>query len=157
MCCPNLLQLKKLPFACLMKSALQLFGTVELQAFYEINSHLSTSTMICQLAEVIYYRQGSNLAAQKEWNSMTRLQLEHELRSLGLIDNDEVLTDWQLRLRLAGAVFAKEREEVEQGPWLAHYEESSNEADESEREVSSKGKGSRKIIYTKNKGQNMVF
>lgn len=164
MSCPELLQIKELSFACLMKTALRLFKTPELQAFYEANGQIPTSTMTSRLAELIYYRQGSDLAAQKEWNRMTRLQLEHKLRSIGLLEENEVLSDWQLRLRLAGAAFAKkalpERQEFEQrrqDHQLMNSEEGSYDATESEREIGDRGDGGRKTIYTKNHGQKMVI
>ena len=54
------------------------------------------------LANLLYYHIGSGLAAKREWNTMTFLQLEHEARVQGFLGANERhhLSAWQLRLLL---------------------------------------------------------
>lgn len=55
-----------------------------------------------RLGKVLYYCIGSTLAAHRDWNTMTFLQLEHEARVQGLLgphENHEH-TAWRLRLLL---------------------------------------------------------
>ncbi|KAF1920789.1 hypothetical protein BDU57DRAFT_25177 [Ampelomyces quisqualis] len=56
-----------------------------------------------ELGERLYFLVGSALAAQKEWNRMTFLQLEHEARVQGLLGPFEQhqLSAAKLRLKLA--------------------------------------------------------
>ncbi|CAO2648037.1 Nn.00g089590.m01.CDS01 [Neocucurbitaria sp. VM-36] len=114
------------------------------------------------LAEFIYYELGRNLAAREDWNQMTRLQLEHELRLRGLLVINDELTEWQLRLRLASAVF-REKQKTEQKPKEFGVGEcqdkdvSEDEDDGMRRESESCGDRDRKVIFTKNLGKTMVY
>jgi hypothetical protein len=55
-----------------------------------------------QLGERLYFLVGTALAAMREWNSMTFLQLEHEARVQGFLGPKEEhdLSAWRLRLML---------------------------------------------------------
>ncbi|KAF1842126.1 uncharacterized protein K460DRAFT_267363, partial [Cucurbitaria berberidis CBS 394.84] len=113
MSCPLLSQIQALPVGSLITSALKLLDPADFKTFHNAYRHPPTTINKAHLAEVIYYQLGKNMAAQQKWNDMTRLQLEHELRWRALLEEGEVLTDWKLRLRLAGAAF-RERQEIEQ-------------------------------------------
>lgn len=110
MSCPLLTQLRALPIDSLIASAENLLDSAQLQTMYKAHDSALTISSTARLAELVYYRSGSNLAAQQEWNEMTRLQLEHELRLRGCPESGEMLTDWKLRLRLAGAALAEKQE-----------------------------------------------
>lgn len=55
-----------------------------------------------KLAELLYYQEGSDLAAREDWGKMTSLQLEHEARVKGLLGYQEPnhLPDYFLRWQL---------------------------------------------------------
>ena len=129
----------------------------------------TTETLRPLLAKLIYYQRGSELAAQRNWNEMTRLQLERELWVRGRLGEEEVLTEWKLRLRLAGVMFEERGKEEEEEEEAEEEEEEEGKGDVEEDEdfplaaggSSSGGKGletgEQKGIFTKKNGAVMVF
>ena len=163
MSCSLLSQLRALPIDCLIALAEHLLGSTNPHTIRKAHCHRPATSSMADLAELLYYQFGSNLADQKEWNQMTRLQLEHELRSKGLLECGEVPTDWQLRLRLAGAAFKEKQKteqnlqedfnfETDQGPDVAE-----DESHDMETESDSYYDRDWKVIYTKNIGRKMVY
>ncbi|KAH7346119.1 hypothetical protein BKA66DRAFT_447794 [Pyrenochaeta sp. MPI-SDFR-AT-0127] len=162
MSCQVLTQIRALPVNCLITAALDLLNPAQFQQFCDTHRFATTSVIKPVLAELIYYQLGSNLAAGEKWNDMTRFQLENELRLRELLEEGEVLTDWQLRLRLAGAAFrAKQKAEQQesgirtpQDDALVPEHDLIGNADACD---GIHGEWERKVIYTKNNGKIMVF
>lgn len=134
---------------CLIAAAENFLDPAQFQAFRNTHRYASRTVIRSTLSELIVDQLGSNLAAEENWNEMTRLQLENELRMRDLLEEDEVLSDWQLRLRLAGAAF-RERQLAEQviEHDLGEVTDASDEGDDDQ---------NRKVIYTKNNGRKMAF
>lgn len=98
-----------------------------------------------------------DLIMREEWNQLTLPQMEDELKSRGLIVEREILTEWDLRLKLRIAVFLEQqkaerlnRETME----LKREDLLDNDCDDDETEESQE---EYKFIFTKNHGQTMIF
>lgn len=166
MFCPLLSHIQTLPLADLTILADQSLHPAILNTFCRAHGQVITTGNMAPLVELIYYQLGSNLVAQEEWNEMTRLQLEYELILRGLLEIGEVRTEWQLRLRLAAAVFMEKRM-AENGLQEEFESEGDHDQDENEEETENmqiEGNDDEdedgqewKVIFTKSNGQTMVY
>jgi hypothetical protein len=105
MSCPILTSYIDVPFKKMLDTARKTFPRSELQIPNDYPLHLKKRI----IAEMLYYHKGSKLAAEQRWNDMTRLHLEHELTKRGRLEAGEVLSDWKLKLRMAGVDLEERR------------------------------------------------
>lgn len=122
----------------------------KLQAFMAIYRSSPASALRPKLADLVYYETGSKLLALGEWNALTVLQLQYELQARGHLRTNEVLTEWQLRLRLRGVVMM-EQQEAERCEEKLRKMKRDDLPDDFDHEEE------RKYIFTKNKGRTMLF
>ncbi|OAL49594.1 hypothetical protein IQ07DRAFT_60976 [Pyrenochaeta sp. DS3sAY3a] len=139
MSCPALLRLIGLPTASLMAIAYNLLDPVEMRQYQAgRHEHLSTASKRA-LATAVYYRQGRNFAITENYNDMTRLQLEHELRWRGHLPRNEDLPTFKLRLRMIGVIREEMREvrEAQQRAFEERLREEAEQQDDAASETSS--------------------
>jgi hypothetical protein len=75
-----------------------------------------TNRIYQNVANALYFDYGRRLAAAREWNDMTRLQMTHELKERGMLSDEETeLSDYTLRMRMVRATLEEqgERERME--------------------------------------------
>ncbi|KAL6711144.1 hypothetical protein ACN47E_005675 [Coniothyrium glycines] len=80
--------------------------------------------------------------------------MERELRARGIIDKDQVLTEWQLRLKLRLVVGVEEREAARK---LADNQEPKQEDSACELLDETDSEEERKYIFVRHNGRLMVF
>lgn len=67
---------------------------------YTLNTQFSRNKDWAEVGERFYFLVGSALAAQKDWNKMTLLQLEHEARVQGFLGPFEEHNYSAIKLRI---------------------------------------------------------
>ena len=165
MACQLLLQIQALPIDLLIALASDLLGRSNLHTPFNTHRRAPTRSKLANLAGLVYYKIGGNLMAEGKWSEMTRLQLQDELRVMGLLGNGEDLSDSQLRSRLASAVLGEGQQAEQKLQEKLRVE--GDDKDEEEYGVSDdmetgddgndEDDGNFKVIYTKSNGRTMVF
>jgi hypothetical protein len=138
MSCPALLRIIGLPTASLMAIAYNLLDPSEMRQ-YQASSHQRLSAASKRaLATTVYFRQGRNFAINENYNDMTRLQLEHELRWRGRLPRNEDLPTFKLRLRMIGVIREEMREvrEAQQRAFEENLREEAEQQDDAASEAS---------------------
>lgn len=107
--CPRLDAYKALKYSQLEVFAENRYQTPKERELYKssllaISADNDLEPTEAKLGELLYFREGSLLAAKQRVNEMTRLQLEHESLVRGLLTRNELppLSDFRLRALLLG-------------------------------------------------------
>lgn len=127
--CPALLRIIGLPTASLMAIAYNLLDPSEMRQYQGGGHQRLSAASKRALATTVYFRQGRNFAINENYNDMTRLQLEHELRWRGCLPKNEDLPTFKLRLRMIG-VIREEMREVREAQQRAFEENLREEAEQ---------------------------
>ncbi|KAH7088132.1 hypothetical protein FB567DRAFT_620424 [Paraphoma chrysanthemicola] len=96
---PTFDEFQTLDFADLYSRLLSRFSACDLFTMFEDVHVFYEDESSSKQMEIFHYKIGARLAAERDWNSMSREQLIHQVRVLGLLGPKEEVTCTDLRLR----------------------------------------------------------